>query len=150
MNKQRQSPAPKPKHTMNDPYDVQRFVDAQNPVFEQVCAELGAGQKRGHWMWFIFPQLRGLGHSQMATRFAISSRDEAEAYLNHPVLGPRLRECTRLVMLVEGRSINQIFGCPDDLKFRSSMTLFASTTSDSENQIFKDALQKGFAGELDV
>jgi uncharacterized protein (DUF1810 family) len=98
-------------------------------------------------MWFIFPQLRGLGHSEMATRFAISSRDEAEAYLNHPVLGPRLRECTRLVMLVQGRSINQIFGYPDDLKFRSSMTLFASTTS--ENQIFKDALQKGFAGELD-
>jgi uncharacterized protein (DUF1810 family) len=132
---------------MNDPYDLQRFIDAQNPVFEQVCAELGAGQKRGHWMWFIFPQLRGLGHSQMATRFAISSRDEAEAYLKHPVLGSRLRECTRLVMLVEGRSINQIFGYPDDLKFRSSMTLFASTAS--ENQIFKDALQKGFAGELD-
>jgi uncharacterized protein (DUF1810 family) len=132
---------------MNDPYELQRFVEAQNPVFEQVCAELGAGQKRGHWMWFIFPQLRGLGHSQMATRFAISSRDEAEAYLNHPVLGPRLRECTRLVLLVEGRSINQIFGYPDDLKFRSSMILFASTTSD--NQIFKDALQKGFAGELD-
>jgi uncharacterized protein (DUF1810 family) len=132
---------------MNDPYDLQRFVDAQDPVFEQVRAELGAGHKRGHWMWFIFPQLRGLGHSQMATRFAISSRDEAEAYLNHPVLGPRLRECTRLVMLVQGRSINQIFGYPDDLKFRSSMTLFASTASD--NQIFKDALQKGFAGEPD-
>ena len=132
---------------MNDPYDLQRFVDAQNPVFEQVCAELRAGQKRGHWMWFIFPQLRGLGHSEMATRFAISSRDEAEAYLKHPVLGSRLRECTRLVLLVEGRSINQIFGYPDDLKFRSSMTLFASTTS--ENQIFKDALQKGFAGEPD-
>jgi uncharacterized protein (DUF1810 family) len=134
------------KHAMNDPYDLQRFIDAQNPVFEQVCAELGAGQKRGHWMWFIFPQLGGLGHSQMATRFAISSRDEAEA-LNHPVLGSRLRECTRLVMLVEGRSINQIFGYPDDLKFRSSMTLFASTTS--EHQIFKDALQKCCAGEPD-
>jgi uncharacterized protein (DUF1810 family) len=135
------------KHGMNDPYDLQRFVDAQNPVFEQVCAELGAGQKKGHWMWFIFPQLRGLGHSRMATRFAISSRDEAEAYLKHPVLGSRLRECTRLVMLVEGHSISQIFGHPDDLKFRSSMTLFASTTC--ENQIFKDALQKGFGGELD-
>lgn len=132
---------------MNDPYDLQRFVDAQNPVFEQVYTELGEGQKRGHWMWFIFPQLRGLGHSEMATRFAISSRDEAEAYLNHPVLGPRLRECTRLVMLVQGRSINQIFGYPDDLKFRSSMTLFASATS--ENRIFKDALQKCFAGEPD-
>jgi uncharacterized protein (DUF1810 family) len=132
---------------MNDPNDLQRFVDAQNPVFEQVCAELRAGQKRGHWMWFIFPQLRGLGHSEMATRFAISSRDEAEAYLKYHVLGSRLRECTRLVMLVQGRSINQIFGYPDDLKFRSSMTLFASTAS--ENQIFKDVLKKGFAGELD-
>ena len=134
-------------NTMNDSYDFQRFIDAQNPVFEQVCAELGAGQKRGHWMWFIFPQLRGLGYSEMATRFAISSLDEAEAYLKHPILGSRLRECTRLVLLVEGRSINQIFGYPDDLKFRSSMTLFASTIS--ENQIFKDALQKGFAGEPD-
>jgi uncharacterized protein (DUF1810 family) len=132
---------------MNDPYDLQRFVDAQNPVFEQVCEELRAGQKRGHWMWFVFPQFKGLGHSEMATRFAISSRDEAEAYLTHQVLGSRLRECTRLVMLVEGRSINQIFGYPDDLKFRSSMTLFASTNC--ENQIFKDALQKGFAGEPD-
>ena len=134
---------------MNGPYDLQRFIDAQDPVFEQVCAELGAGRKRGHWMWFIFPQLRGLGNSRMATRFAISSREEAEAYVNHPVLGSRLRECTRLVMLVEGRSINQIFGYPDDLKFRSSMTLFASTTSDSDNQIFKDALQEYFAGEPD-
>jgi uncharacterized protein (DUF1810 family) len=132
---------------MNDPYNLQRFVDAQNPVFEQVCAELHAGQKRGHWMWFIFPQLSGLGHSEMATKFAISSRDEAEAYLKHPVLGPRLRECTRLVVIVQGCSINQIFGYPDDLKFRSSMTLFASTSS--ENQIFKDALRKGFAGEPD-
>jgi len=134
---------------MNDPYDLQRFLDAQNPVFERVCTELRSGQKIGHWMWFIFPQLRGLGHSEMTERFAISSQDEAEAYLNHPVLGPRLRECTRLVMLVEGRSINQIFGYPDDLKFRSSMTLFASTTSDSDNQIFKDALQEYFAGEPD-
>jgi len=134
---------------MNDPYDLQRFINAQNPVFEQVCAELRAGRKRGHWMWFIFPQLGGLGHSQMATRFAISSGDEAEAYLNHKVLGPRLKECTRLVVLVEGRSINQIFGYPDDLKFRSSMTLFASTASAPESQIFKDALQRGFAGELD-
>ncbi len=132
---------------MRDHYNLQRFVEAQDPVFEQVCAELRRGQKRGHWIWFIFPQLRGLGHSEMATKFAISSRDEAEEYLKHAVLGPRLRECTHLVMLVEGRSINQIFGYPDDLKFRSSMTLFASTTS--ENQIFADALQKYFAGEPD-
>jgi uncharacterized protein (DUF1810 family) len=135
------------KHAMKDSYDLQRFIDAQNAVFQQVCAELRSGQKMGHWMWFIFPQLRGLGHSQMAAKFAISSLDEAEAYLKHPVLGSRLRECTRLVVLVEGRSINQIFGYPDDLKFRSSMTLFASTSC--ENQIFKDALQKGFAGEPD-
>jgi uncharacterized protein (DUF1810 family) len=138
---------PKVKHAMNDPYDLQRFVDAQDPVFEQVCSELRIGRKRGHWMWFIFPQVRGLGQSEMATRFAIPSRDEAEAYLKHPVLGPRLSECTRLVLLVEGRSINQIFRYPDDLKFRSSMTLFASTTS--EHQIFKDALQKCCAGEPD-
>jgi uncharacterized protein (DUF1810 family) len=132
---------------MNDPYDLRRFVDAQNPVFEQVCAELRGGQKQGHWMWFIFPQLQGLGHSQMANKFAISSQDEAEAYLKHEVLGPRLRECARLVMLVEGRSIQQIFGYPDDLKFRSSMTLFARAASDT--QIFRDALQKYFGGEVD-
>jgi uncharacterized protein (DUF1810 family) len=132
---------------MRDPYNLQRFVDAQNPVFERVCAELRTGQKRGHWIWFIFPQLRGLGHSEMATRFAISSREEAEEYLKHPVLGPRLRECTQLVVLVQGRSIDQIFGYPDDLKFRSSMTLFVSATADK--QIFNDALQKYFASEPD-
>ena len=98
-------------------------------------------------MWFIFPQLRGLGHSRMATLFGVTSREEAEEYLKHPVLGPRLRECTRLVNLVEGRSINQIFGSPDDLKFRSSMSLFASVAAD--NQIFRQALQKYFGGELD-
>jgi len=130
-----------------DAYDLQRFVDAQNPVYEKVRRELQAGRKQGHWMWFIFPQLRGLGSSQMAATFGISSRQEAEAYLKHPILGPRLRECTRLTNLVEGRSIEEIFGYPDDLKFRSSMTLFASTTS--ENQVFKDGLQKYFGGELD-
>jgi uncharacterized protein (DUF1810 family) len=132
---------------MNDRYDLQRFLDAQNPVYEQVCAELRAGWKQGHWMWFIFPQLRGLGHSHMAHKFGISSRQEAEAYLKHPILGPRLRECTRLVNLVEGRSINRIFGSPDDMKFKSSMTLFAGVASD--NQIFTDALQKYFGGEPD-
>jgi uncharacterized protein (DUF1810 family) len=132
---------------VNDPFDLRRFIDAQNPVFEQVRKELREGQKKGHWMWFIFPQLRGLGHSQMAIKFAISSRDETEAYLEHPVLGPRLTECTGLVMLIKGRSINQVFGYPDDLKFQSSMTLFASATS--ENRIFRDTLQKYFAGELD-
>jgi uncharacterized protein (DUF1810 family) len=132
---------------VNDPYNLRRFVDAQDAVFEQVCAELRDGRKRGHWMWFIFPQIEGLGHSALARRFAISSREEAEAYLKHPVLGPRLRECSRLVTLVEKRSIDQIFGYPDDLKFRSSMTLFAHATP--ENQVFKDALQKYFAAEFD-
>jgi uncharacterized protein (DUF1810 family) len=132
---------------VNDSYNLRRFVDAQNPVYERVCAELRRGQKQGHWMWFIFPQLRGLGHSEMATLFGISSRQEALAYLKHPVLGPRLAECTRLVHLVEGRSIHEIFGSPDDLKFRSSMTLFALVTP--EDPIFKHALQKYFGGELD-
>jgi len=132
---------------MSEPHGLKRFVDAQNPVYEQVLVELHNGQKEGHWMWFIFPQLRGLGHSHMATAFGIASRQEAEAYLEHAVLGPRLRECTQLVNLIEGRSINQIFGHPDDLKFRSSMTLFASVALD--NQVFKTALQKYFSGQLD-
>jgi uncharacterized protein (DUF1810 family) len=132
---------------MTDLFDLQRFVNAQDPVYEQVCAELRAGRKEGHWMWFIFPQLRGLGFSQMATAFGIASRQEAEAYLNHFVLGPRLRECTGLVNLVEGRSIRQILGYPDDLKFRSSLTLFASVTPGGG--IFQESLQKYFGGELD-
>jgi uncharacterized protein (DUF1810 family) len=132
---------------MADPYHLQRFVEAQRPVFEQVCVELRAGRKRGHWMWFIFPQIQGLGHSSLAQAFAISSLDEARAYLRHPVLSSRLRECTTLVTLVEGRSIREIFGDPDDLKFRSSMTLFAHATSD--NQLFLDALAKFCGGEFD-
>ena len=132
---------------MDDPYDLQRFVNAQNPVFEQVCSELRAGRKDGHWMWFVFPQLKGLGNSGMANKFGISSRDEAEAYLRNPILGPRLRKCTELVNLVEGRSIEQIFGYPDNLKFRSSMTLFAQVESD--NEIFAKALQKYFGGQPD-
>jgi uncharacterized protein (DUF1810 family) len=131
----------------NDPYNLERFVDAQNPVFKQVCDELRDGRKRSHWMWFIFPQLRGLGNSPTAIHFAISSRQEAEAYWKHPILGQRLEECTRLVNSVEGRSIEQVFGYPNDLKFRSSMTLFANTTS--ENEIFRQALQKYFDGEPD-
>ena len=132
---------------MNDPYHLRPFTDAQSPVYEQVCAELRAGRKRTHWMWFIFPQLKGLGRSETAMEFAIHSRQEAEAYSNHPVLGPRLRTCSQLVTLVEDRSIEQIFGYPDDLKFHSSMTLFATAAPD--NQIFKAALEKYFAGELD-
>ncbi len=129
------------------PFDLQRFVNAQDPVYVTVCSELRAGQKRSHWMWFIFPQLRGLGHSAMADAFGIASRQEAAAYLDHPVLGPRLLECTRLVNLVNGRSISQLLGYPDDLKFRSSMTLFANVAPDG--RVFKDALEKYFGGEPD-
>jgi uncharacterized protein (DUF1810 family) len=106
----------------SDPFDLQRFVDAQDRVYEEVCAELRSGRKRTHWIWYVFPQLRGLGSSEMATVYGISSRQEAAAYLDHLVLGPRLRECTRLVNLVEGRAIGRILGYPDDMKFRSSMT----------------------------
>src|SRR5438445_5795395 len=132
---------------MNDQYDLQRFVDAQQPVFENVCAELRAGHKRSHWMWFVFPQIKGLGHSALAHKFAISSLEEAKTYLEHPVLGSRLRECSRLVAAVNGRSIDEIFGYPDDMKFHSSMTLFAQTTAD--NQVFNDCLRKYFGGEPD-
>jgi uncharacterized protein (DUF1810 family) len=130
-----------------DRFNLQRFVDAQQPQYSQVCAELRAGRKRSHWIWFIFPQMRGLGHSEMADFYGISSRQEAEAYLAHPVLGPRLRECTRLVTEAEGRSVDEIFGFPDNLKFRSSMTLFANVAG--ETQIFRDALQKYFDGQPD-
>jgi uncharacterized protein (DUF1810 family) len=132
---------------VDDPHNLQRFVDAQSAVYEQVCSELREGRKRSHWMWFIFPQIKGLGHSQLASKFAICSLEEGEAYLKHPILGPRLRECTRLVDLVEGRSIDEIFGSPDDLKFRSSMTLFAEATPD--NQVFNEALRKYFGGKPD-
>jgi len=132
---------------LHDPHQLQRFVDAQNCIYDQVCSELREGDKQGHWIWFIFPQIKGLGHSATAARFAISSREESVAYLDHPILGPRLRECTRLVTLVEGRSLAQIFGYPDDLKFRSSMTLFAQVTAD--NQVFLEALEKYCGGEFD-
>ena len=132
---------------MSDPYDLQRFVDAQYPVYDKVCSELRASRKRSHWMWFVFPQIAGLGSSPSARKFAISSLAEATVYLAHPVLGPRLTECTRLVNLVEGRPIEEIFGYPDDLKFRSSMTLFAHATPD--NPVFIEALQKYFRGAFD-
>ena len=132
---------------MTDSFDLQRFIDAQHPIFEQVLRELRQGRKMGHWMWFIFPQIKGLGSSPMAQRFAISGREEALAYGRHPILGARLRECTRLVNSVEGRTARQIFGQPDDLKFRSSVTLFAEVSG--ENMPFADALEKYFAGEPD-
>ncbi|HUI80747.1 MAG TPA: DUF1810 domain-containing protein [Bryobacteraceae bacterium] len=132
---------------MHDPYHLQRFLDAQDTVVDQVRSELRLGRKSGHWMWFIFPQIRGLGHSHLANLYAITSREEAAAYLEHPILGPRLRECTQLVNQVEGRSIEQIFGYPDYLKFRSSMTLFAH--AGAENDVFTHAIGKYFAGEYD-
>ena len=109
----------------NDPFDLQRFVEAQDRIYDTVVDELIAARKRSHWMWFIFPQLRGLGSSPTAVRFAISSADEARAYLAHELLGSRLRECARLVARIDGRSAEDIFGWPDDMKLRSSMTLFA-------------------------
>src|SRR3954451_24186606 len=108
-----------------NPYNLERFVSAQQAIYPQVVSELRAGKKTSHWMWFIFPQIRGLGRSPISLEYAISSREEARAYLQHPILGPRLKECTRLVLGLQGRAVEDIFGSPDDMKFRSSMTLFA-------------------------
>lgn len=132
---------------MTDPYDLQRFVDAQAAVYPRVLAELRGGRKQSHWMWFIFPQVEGLSHSAMAQRYAIASRAEAAAYLRHGVLGPRLRECTALVNAIDGKSITDILGRPDDLKFRSSMTLFAHVTDD--NREFVDAIRIHFDSAFD-
>jgi uncharacterized protein (DUF1810 family) len=132
---------------MHDPFDLKRFVDAQAPVYQRVVAELRRGRKASHWMWFIFPQIKGLGSSPMANTYAIASRAEAQAYLDHPVLGVRLRECTQLVNAVPDRSIAEILGYPDDLKFRSSMTLFAAVAAD--NKDFTDALDKFYGGKAD-
>jgi uncharacterized protein (DUF1810 family) len=132
----------------DDPYNLARVVDAQDRVFAQALLELRKGEKHGHWMWFIFPQIAGLGHSETARIFAISSRGEAEAYLQHAVLGPRLRECSRAVNLVEGRSAHDIFDDPDELKFRSSMTLFANVATDE--RVFEQALEKFFGGRPDA
>jgi len=131
---------------MTDPFDLERFVDAQSPIYELVLAELRRGRKQSHWMWFIFPQLAGLGHSAMAQRFAIASTEEARAYLAHGLLGPRLRECTALVNAVEGRTITEILGSPDDLKFCSSMTLFAAVSDETE---FSSAIAKYYGGTRD-
>lgn len=130
---------------IDDSYNLARFVAAQEGVYDRVLSELRLGRKTSHWMWFIFPQLRGLGHSRMAQDFAISSREEAAAYLAHPVLGPRLVECTRLVNQINERSVEEIFGHPDDLKFRSSMTLFAALA----DGVFQSALEKYFEGKGD-
>jgi uncharacterized protein (DUF1810 family) len=133
--------------TAPDPYPLQRFVDAQRGVYAQAQAELRAGRKESHWMWYIFPQIKGLGQSAMAEKYGVSSVAEATEYLNHPELGNRLRECTQLVTAINGRSIQDIFGYPDYLKFQSSMTLFAHAAHD--NQVFMDALKKYFRSEFD-
>lgn len=133
---------------MADPFDLQRFVDAQAPVFDAACEELRAGRKTGHWMWFVFPQLRGLGRSAVAVAFGIASLAEARAYLAHPLLGRRLERCTRLVLAVHGRSLHQIFGSPDDLKFRSCMTLFARAADDRD--LFDEALRRYCDGQADA
>lgn len=129
---------------MTNIHNLHGFLTAQASTYDTVLAELRAGRKSSHWIWFIFPQIAGLGHSGMAQQFAITSLDEAKAYLQHLVLGPRLRECTQLVLNVEGRSADEIFGYPDNLKFRSCMTLFLTAATD--NTIFKDALLKFFDG----
>ncbi len=132
---------------MDTDYDLQRFVDAQRDVYATALAELRAGRKRSHWMWFIFPQLEGLGRSEMARRYAIRSADEAAAYLAHPVLGKRLRECASAVAMHEDRDVDQIFGEPDNMKFHSSMTLFADVAPDEA--IFQTCLDRFFGGEPD-
>jgi uncharacterized protein (DUF1810 family) len=131
----------------DDPFDLQRFVEAQDGVYARALAELKRGRKESHWMWFIFPQLSGLGSSPMAQRYAIGSLDEARSYLAHSVLGQRLREVTAAVNGLEGRSAHAIFGSPDDFKFRSSMTLFQAAAP--EEPAFAAALAKYFGGEPD-
>ncbi len=130
-----------------DPHDLARFLTAQDPHYSQVLIELRAGRKTSHWMWYIFPQIQGLGSSDTARFYALASLDEAKAYLAHPVLGARLRECTALVNSVANRSIVDIFGSVDAMKFRSSMTLFRAATGDRE--IFQIALDKYFDGNPD-
>jgi uncharacterized protein (DUF1810 family) len=132
-------------YCMEDPFDLKRFITAQAPVYADALAELQQGEKRTHWMWFVFPQVAGLGRSPTAQHYAIQSRDEAHAYLAHPVLGARLCECTRAV-LDSSRSAHQIFGSPDDMKFHSCLTLFDRI---SENSFFKAALARFYGGEPD-
>jgi uncharacterized protein (DUF1810 family) len=135
---------------VSDPYDLERFVRAQEPLYGRVRQELAGGRKRSHWMWFIFPQLAGLGSSAMARQYAIASLAEARAYLQHPLLGARLIECTALVNACSGKTVETIFGYPDDLKFRSCMTLFARAQADgSDGSPFRAALEKYCAGAED-
>ena len=133
---------------MADRFNLHRFVEAQDPVYERVLAELRRGRKTSHWMWFVFPQISGLGVSGMSRRFSISSLAEARAYFRHPILGPRLVECAQLVIAVQGKTVYDILGSPDDLKFRSCMTLFSRAAEDPG--VFGQALNKYFSGEPDA
>lgn len=132
---------------MPDAYNLQRFTDAQHHVYRQVLRELQGGEKNSHWMWFVFPQIEGLGSSPKAMHYAIASPEEASAYAAHPILGARLRECTRTVLGIRNRGISEIFGAPDDVKFRSCMTLFAQIAP--EEPLFREALDRYFGGESD-
>ncbi|KOF55503.1 MULTISPECIES: DUF1810 domain-containing protein [unclassified Achromobacter] len=123
-----------------DPYNLQRFADAQDRVYDDVLAELAQGRKTSHWMWFVFPQLQGLGHSATARYYGIASREEAAAYLGHPVLGPRLRECVDRLLALDGADPHAIFGSPDDLKLRSCLTLFSAVAPDEAR--FGEALRR--------
>lgn len=131
----------------DDPFDLNRFLSAQAEDYERALAEIKNGDKRSHWMWYIFPQIDGLGFSSMSRRYAIKSSAEARAYLNHPVLGPRLRECAQAALDVAGRSANEIFGSPDDMKLRSCATLFASVSP--PGSVFDHILDKYYHGERD-
>jgi uncharacterized protein (DUF1810 family) len=131
----------------NDPHDLRRFVDAQSDNYDQALSEIKAGHKRSHWMWYVFPQYEGLGRSSMAQRYSIKGLAEAEAYLRHPLLGPRLVECAEALLALEGRSAHEIFGSPDDAKLRSSATLFAYVAP--AGSAFHRVLDRYFAGEPD-
>ncbi|MGY8817908.1 MAG: DUF1810 domain-containing protein [Pseudomonadales bacterium] len=132
---------------MSDPHDLQRFVDAQQSIYDRALAELNAGHKQSHWMWFIFPQIAGLGHSDMARRYAIKDADEATAYLEHPLLGPRLEQCAQALLAHAERPTRQILGSPDDMKLHSSMTLFAAVVP--ERPTFQAVLDAFFAADPD-
>ena len=132
----------------DDPYDLRRFTKAQRNTYDRVLAELRNGKKQTHWMWYIFPQIDGLGHSATSRRYAIKSIEEARQYLNHPVLGKRLLECVKVILAIEGRSISEIFGDPDDMKLKSSMTLFTCIPN-SPSVLFR-ILDKYFNGNRDV
>jgi len=135
------------KHNNNDKFDLGRFINAQSGVYDRVIAELRSGRKRSHWMWYIFPQIEGLGQSATTRFYSIKSLDEARAYLEHPVLGARLIECAEAVFAVEGKTVSEIFGYPDDMKLKSSMTLFSSVAG--PDSVFFRVLDKYFQGERD-